>query len=533
MIDAKTREMLIITFVVGHKTRLSCSFSAPFTVAPAEEAHLILSDFDQQSSYLANVESAVAKRIPSHPLVQNCLSVIHSMTLHRTLLLSFLVVGTASLNPTLGLEDVRTTISPTIPLTGSPTNTTLPTNPPTFDDGNARKSAHIFEWGSEMDGCIYETPAAYLSCEDGGIINLEETVNAECEVLAEDFLRCFSLLGETDLSVTFSCTGTTEEQLTAAAQLFSSEAQGCNLHFSESSNAEAFSYLRGGSGVTYAVLGRFCRSDQGEMVVEKHYPCTEGTTTTFDDGTVSCSSSNYCIAITLCPRNGGDEECVGSTECTNHLGGVTISNSDDRVECTEIAEPFSLRKLSPSTLASYQFVEWSYSVLEAGCQWEAQPLTLTCGSGGRISLENEEDSTFCELQESDTIVCHPPEEFVAESRTSHSMTIWCYGAVEDQLVLSAMAHESAASCTDGGIVMQSISVSRACGAVGSDEFVTGESFCQDITQYTAQEGERPACLTKVQCEAGNWDSIVVPQVIAASYQLSDACAYAVKNPFKK
>ena len=253
-------------------------------------------------------------------------SVIHSMTLHRTLLLSFLVVGTQT-----------PTVSPT---------TTLPTNSPAsgfplenFDDGNARKSTHVFEWGSEMDGCMYETPAAYLSCEEGGIINLEETVDAECEVLADEFFRCFSLSGETDLSVTFSCTGTTEEQLTATAQIFSSEAQGCNIYFGENSNGKSISNLRGGSGVAYGTLGRFCRSDQGEMVVQKHYPCSEGTTTTFDDGTVSCSSSNYCIAITLCPRNGGDADCVGSTECTNQMGGLMVSNSDDRVECTEIAEP--------------------------------------------------------------------------------------------------------------------------------------------------------------------------------------------------
>jgi hypothetical protein len=417
--------------------------------------------------------------------------VIHSMTLHITLLFSFLAVGVA-----------------------------------------ARKSTHVFEWGSEMDGCVYETPAAYLNCEEGGIINVEEMLNAECEVLAEDFARCFSLSGGTDPSVTFSCTGTTEEQLTAAAQIFSSEAYGCSLYFGQNSNARSISNLRGGSGVAYAVLGRFCRNDQGEMVVEKQYPCTEGTTATTDDGTVSCSSSNYCIAITLCPRDGGDENCVGSTECTNHLGGVTISNFDDRVECTEITEePLALKKLSPSTLASYQFVEWSYSGLEAGCQWEAPPLTLTCGSGGRISLQNAEEYSFCELQESDIIVCHTPEE--TESPTSHSMTIWCYGATEDQLVLSAIAPESAASCTDGGMAMQSISISRACGAVGSYEFLTGEYFCQDTSQYMTPVGERPACLSNAQCESGTCDSIVVPQVIAASYQLSDACAYAVDNPFKK
>lgn len=417
----------------------------------------------------------------------------------------------------------RPTPSPVAPV---PRPTLSPVAP---DPTGTRKADHEFQWGSATEGCFYYTPDAFLNCGDGGLITATATKNAECDQLSLDYLKCSTQDSEEDSFVYFSCTGMTDSHLTATAQVFPSEGIDCDKKYQEMSNGEQTISIYGGNAVIFATLGRFCKDESGNPRVENVYRCTEGMDGT-EAGVNFCASGEMCDVQQACVLTGGEESCTGEDSCVAVVEPITISDPDQRPECSYEENSITLRgfEFKPSLLASYHVVEWTYSDSAFGCDWTVPDVTLTCEAGGTIGLDHDND--FCKAND-DTLTCTNPDPDSLLGRVSHNLHIWCYGTTDEQLVLSATSPSvdtTTANCVSSGMAIQGVRLSRGCGNFGSEDFelVTHPSFCSDPEQL---HEVNHLCFGGDLCDSTSvCSSISVPEINAdtSTYAVGH-CIYAV------
>jgi hypothetical protein len=355
------------------------------------------------------------------------------------------------------------------------------------------------------------------------MITVVETENAQCETLSVDYLKCSSQDTGEYSYVDFSCSGTTETHLTATAKTVTSAATSCDKVYNENTDGDNVTKEIGGNVVVFGTLGRLCSNDDGEMVLENHYPCTEGMLGS--EGGNFCASGQVCMEEYMCDIS----SCTGKESCTIEIAPVSISNSDDRSNCSIVEESMDLSDFgfSPSSLASYHKVEWTFSAGGLGCQWAVPDITLSCRNGGFIELTEELD--YCYTQ-SDVITCVNPVPNSEEQREVVELNVWCYGNTDDQLVLeveSLSNIDSESVCAQNGMAIQGIHITRACGAFGSEdfEFVSDPSFCSNSGQV--HRGTN-LCYSGYLCTSGSFClNASVGPVSADTSALSVAnCIYA-------
>ena len=407
------------------------------------------------------------------------------------------------------------TVSPTKKPTAQPTKQPTPAPMENMDTDLSVTlvASHQFRWSAMSDDCSFVTPDALIACLDGGFIDIEAEQNAECTNLNADIKRCKPINPFEEAVVNFHCVGMMDDQLTARAEVLSSEISDCTSVLSRDGQATTY----GGDAMVMGGLGRYCKNGAGGVELNADYSCVSGLEGVDDFG------EKYCVS---------DESCSGESACGFDLHGLTFIDFDYRPECLFVAEGLDLSdaEMYPSTLTSFHFVEWTYSAEGLGCEWTAPPVTFTCSNGGEISLDLE-TSYFCDYVGS-SIECAPPSgEDRSYPRISHYFSIWCSGETADQLDLTAVIDESESSayCQREGLAIQGVHLSRACGDSESDDFQyeMSPTFCSEADQYyDPQQGLNPICVEAFQCGDGSCNSIDLPRVVATSSDYEGTCIYA-------
>ena len=414
----------------------------------------------------------------------------------------------------------------------SPIPTKEPSREPTLSPvENTLMAFHQFKWAAVSDECDSKTPDALIACLDGGFIRTEVQENAVCTPLSNDIQRCKPTNPYQQSFVEFACFGMMEDQLTARAEVISSDVSDCSYVMQQAQSSDGLATTYGGQAMVMAGLGRYCRNMAGNMVLNSEYECVSGIIGEEDDGDIYCVSDEACMVERMC----SGEFCSGQSQCDFELDGLVFFDFDFRPECMSNAQGLDLSDadMYPSALTSFQFVEWTYSAQGLGCEWNAPPVTFTCSNGGEIYLDLE-TSYFCSRKDDgSTIECAPPSgEDRTVPRISHYFSIWCSGGSADQLDLIAeIQHtETNAKCAREGLAIQGVYMSRACGDLESDDFEYQmfPSFCPEGDQYyDPQQGLNPLCVEAFQCANGSCNSIELPKVVArSSDQELGTCIYA-------
>jgi hypothetical protein len=390
--------------------------------------------------------------------------------------------------------------------TGAETPTPVPVTMTMTGSQVIAGSVHKFEWGSVTDTCTYTTPKAYLHCGTGGLITLLTQKNADCIKLADDYLRCSSL-GPEDSVVEFACTGISQTHLTAMAQVFGSEATNCDAK---------------GNAIVYGVLGRYCMGDE-HLVLKNIHECSTGLMTVINENgedAVVCANGNLCA---------GDG-------CSMLVDGFAVDDFDENPQCAGRDGDVDLTdidNMTPSILASFHLVEWTFSGSSLGCEWEVPNLTLSCSNGGSIELRT--DVGYCHQQGLSTLVCENPNPGTEDYRVSNWLDVWCRGDNEDQLDLEAEipTAPSAGECAYRGMAIQGIWLSRACGDKDDYTYWFLPEFCEIEDQYydPGNDEDNPFCLAGDICDGSvGCNSVQVLPVAARNSNVMGTCIYAVPNP---
>ncbi|KAG7342050.1 hypothetical protein IV203_007142 [Nitzschia inconspicua] len=379
----------------------------------------------------------------------------------------------------------------------------LPTQPQVKID--TRTSNYKSEWGAIIDRCDYLAPDIFFNCHEGGIITVFDTVNAICTKLSDDFMQCRQKDLWFDSSVEFTCSGIKHSHLMATANVGSSHALNCAAD---------------GSGVKYLTISRTCYDNDGKKLLDKQPDCEVGQPLSKDDVL-------YCASTAACQYNG--ETCKKL-----ELGSVTMGHRGKDLSCSRLDPTRDLQNYAfrESHLRSVNQIDWRFSGMGRGCQWEASPLLLRCENGGQLDFL--ETYPFCQAYPQDNMaVCQSFAPFSAANEETKGILVSCTGKNQDQLVLSVEipSENLDVRCKPQGIAIQSIMLARGCGKYGTNSFTFKNDlqFCDDPTQVFVVDDKRSYCFVGDSCTSPNGcESLQLP-VVSADTEMEDVghCIYAV------
>lgn len=385
----------------------------------------------------------------------------------------------------------------------APKPITYPTQPQVKID--TRTSSYKAEWGAATKQCEYLSPNVFFSCHDGGIITVFSTVNAVCRKLSDDYIQCRQKELWFDSYAEFTCTGIKHSHLMVTANVGPSPAWNC---------------AKDGNAVKYLTISRTCYDSYGYEVLDKQPACEVGQP--WSQGDVE-----YCASAAVCKYKG--EQCK-----TLELGSVTMGHrgkdlSCSRVDLTRDLQNYGFRE---SFLRSVNQVDWRFSGMGRGCQWEASPLLLRCENGGQLDFL--ESYKFCQKYPEDNMaVCHSFAPFSTANEETKEILVSCTGKNEDQLILTVEipSEDLDVRCKPEGIAIQSIMLSRGCGKFGTTSFgfKNDAEFCVDPTQLFVLDENRSYCFVGDTCKhPSGCDNLQLP-VVSADTGTDDVghCIYAV------
>jgi hypothetical protein len=345
-----------------------------------------------------------------------------------------------------------------------------------------RTSSHRYQWGSTYEGCDHDHPPVYLSCGGGGFLTAVVPNDAICEQIALDRIECKSThdgFSEDGAFVDFHCSGITSLHLAATAEVFPSKAKNCDKAYQSTGNGVT---PVGGNAAIFGVLGRFCSMDDGAVVLEEIYSCEKGRQGVHK-GVSYCAEGGMCtipVDESVC----SGENCEGVDTCEASIGAIQMSNTDDRLACSESEQNLDLmgHEFDSTTLGSFHSVEWFFSGSNLGCSVEASDAVFTCQDGGEARLGG--DYLFC-VENASNITCTNPNPESVEERNSVSIKVWCHGDSYDQLQLAANlaeVNDNSSLCSEEGMAIQGLRIKKGCS---NDELISSPNFCSDESQlYT-------------------------------------------------
>ena len=368
-----------------------------------------------------------------------------------------------------------------------------------------RSASYVGEWGAATESCEYLSPNVFFNCHDGGILTVFDTVNAICKKLSDDFIQCRQEELWFDSYVEFQCTGIKRSHLMVTANVGPSPAWNC---------------LKDGNAVKYLTLSRTCYDQNGYEYLDKHPKCGTGKPYTQAD-------TDYCASAAVCKFQG--DACYKLD-----LESVTMTNDSKDLKCSksDITRDLQHYNFVASHLRSVNQVDWRFSGMGRGCQWESSPLILKCANGGQIDFLAT--YPFCrKYPENNMAMCQSFAPYSVENEETAGLLVSCTGKNEDQLILSVEIPSEYLNsrCKPDGLAVQSIMLSRGCGAYGTSEFefINDKKFCNSPDQVFDLEDGRTYCFAGDTCQHPNGcDKVQIAPISAdTGTDTVGHCIYAV------
>jgi hypothetical protein len=366
-------------------------------------------------------------------------------------------------------------------------------------------SHYIAEWGAAKENCKYLSPNVFFNCHDGGVLQVHDTVNAICRMLSDDYVQCRQKEMWFDSYVQFTCAGIKHSHLMVTANVGPSPAWNC---------------AKDGNAVKYLTISRTCYDENGFETSDRRPECEVGKP--WNQGDV-----DYCASAAVCKFQGGTCQEL-------ELGSVTMSHRGKDMRCSRVDPTRDLQNYAfrESHLRSVNQVDWRFSGMGRGCQWESSPLLMRCENGGQLDLL--EQYQFCKKYPEDNMaICESFAPYSPANEETAQLLVSCTGKNEDQLVLSVEipSEDLDARCKPEGVAIQSFMLSRGCGEFGTDsfEFINDPKFCDNESQLFVVEDERSYCFVGETCRHPNGcDNLQLP-VVTADTGTDDVghCIYAV------
>lgn len=325
------------------------------------------------------------------------------------------------------------------------------------------------EWGSDVNNCQLVPPNIFLNCQEGGVLIMRKSENAECIQLADDRVKCTQHEILADSSVEFTCSGIRKAHLMATATVGPNLAKDCE---------------KDGIALKYLTLSRECSDGfDTDPTCNGGLPWKQGDT-------------SYCASPAT---------CNGQTTCSElKLDPLAMSNTNDELRCSRLDpdQDLQFHFFDESYISSISTIDWKISGEKRGCSWNATPLQIRCEDGGLLKFE--ENYPFCSINPVNNIgLCSSFAPYSVESEETISLAVRCIGQSESQLdlTLDVPPINNDVECIPHGTIIESVMLSRGCGEIGTDEFklVNNPSFCDDENQVFITDDNRAYCFVGNTC----------------------------------
>lgn len=359
-------------------------------------------------------------------------------------------------------------------------------------------SSHVVQWGSAKNGCNYTLPPITISCGAGGTIALGPTTSSVkgCISRSGNTLVCSSLnIPTVNPQVAVTCSGTTTSQLAVSVQIAASQTS-CNALLGNFPQSK--SIIRGGATTVLALLGRYCKSNQGSLYLNTNYTCGAGDRTVTQPNVRFCTSDGSCTTQLTCNSSTPDQSCPGS--CISKMAAVTVSDQDARSECINVGPR------STPLPAGLHSITWR--TFRPQCSGAASTVTASCGFGGLITFASSTASKCNPL--GDSLTCTKNA-----TTASASVVFYCYGTTEMARTASAFLPKSeATNCNTAAaktinVASQAVILQRFCG--NRTLMARPSKACGKASQLLiSKPNDSPVCISSNQCNSTSKSSCSIP-----------------------